>query len=269
MILDLVFFAVIALMTVLGYLFGLFKTIVAFFGWLVCILIAYLLAKAVANAMLTYGMAEKIVNGKLFEDVYGLIPEGLKKISISEINDMLSSGQTNEQILEYVKSQAGGLVSFAFTIVQGVIFKDIYLNSSLDNVGHVLALELTYQIYVVLVGIAIFIVLRILVMGVSVIFGGKLRGRTVKLWERLGGLGLGAVRGFFYACLLVMVFGFIAGLSPKLKEQNDSSNVAVPVTNWINEAISRGLSNGNDESERYENLIIALEKKLNEEQNLQ
>lgn len=269
MILDLVFFAILIVMTALGFLFGLFKTIVSFCGWFVSILIAYLLAKAVANAFLTVGMAEKIVNGKLFEAVYNLVPEGLKEIKMSAISEMISKGQSDQQIFEYVKAEAGGLMSIAFTILKGAVTKDVYLNSGIDNAGQVLSLELTYQIYVVLVGVAIFIVLRIVVMGVSVLFGGLLRGRDLHLWERLGGLGLGFVRGLFCACILTMVFGFVAGFSSKLKTQNDASKVAVPATQWINEKMSRALAKGNEESDRYQNLIDALEKKIEKEQNNQ
>lgn len=265
MILDLIFFAILVVMTALGFVFGLFKTIVSFCGWVVCILIAYLLAKAVANAMLSAGMAEKIVNGKLFEAVYGIIPNGLKEVKMSDIANMLSQGQSNQQIFEYVRSQAGSLMGFAFTILKGAIAKDMYLTSDIDNAGQVLALELSYQIYVVLVGVAIFLLLRVLVMGVSIYFGGKFRGREVRLWERLGGLGLGFVRGVFCACILTMVFGFVAGFSGKLKTQNDASKVAVPATNWINDAMSKALSKGNEESDRYQNLIDALEKKIEKE----
>ncbi len=268
MILDLIFFAILIIMTALGFVFGLFKTIVSFCGWIVCILISYLLAKAVANAMLTANMAEKIVNGKLFDAVYGVIPDGLKEVKMSEISEMLNQGQSEQQIFEYIRSQAGALIGFVFSVLKGAILKDMYLSSGIENAGQVLALELSYQIYVVLVGVAIFIVLRIIVMGVSIVFGGLLRGRELHLWERLGGLGMGLVRGFFCACILTMVFGFIAGFSSKLKEQSEASSVAVPATNWINETMSKALAKGNEESDRYKNLIDALEKKIEEEKNL-
>lgn len=255
----------IVIMTALGFIRGLFKTVISFFGWFLCILIAYLLAKAVGNALLTPKMAQTIVNGKLFEAVFGMIPDGLKEVSMNEIRQMLADGATSEQVFEYVRSLSGTVIGFAFTVMRGAITKDIYLNSQIESAGQVLALELTYQIYIVLVGIAIFIVLRVIVMGVSVLFGGKLVGREIKLWERLGGLGLGAVRGFVCACILTMVLGFAAGFSSKLKEQTDVSNVAVPATDWINEKMSAALAKGNDGNERFQNLIDALEEKISNE----
>lgn len=265
MLLDIIFFAILAIMTALGFCFGLFKTIVSFFGWFVSILIAYLLAKAVANALLTPSMAEKIVNGKLFDAVYGLIPDGLKEIKMSQIAEMLRQGQSDKQIFDYVRGQAGGLIGIAFTLLQGSLTKEIYLNSGIDNAGQTLALKMTYQIYVVLVGIAIFVVLRIVVMGVSIIFNKTLRGRDIHLWERLGGLALGFVRGLFCAFILTMVFGFVAGFSGKLKDQIEASAVAVPASNWINETMSKALTKSNEESDRYQNLIEALERKIEKE----
>lgn len=267
MILDIVFFVVIVLLTMLGFTRGLFNTIVSFFGWFVCIFIAYLIAKSVGNALLTSGMAEKIVNGKLFDSVYGLIPDGLKQVSLSEISNMLNKGSSAQEVFQYVRSQAGSLIGIAFTVLQSAITKDIYLNSHIANAAQVLALELTYQIYIVLVGIAIFVVLRVIIMGLTIFFGGKFRNRELKLWERLGGLGVGAVRGIFCACILTMVFGFVAGFSSTLKKQNDASKVAVPATNWINEKMSSALAKGNEGSDRYQNLIEALEKRIENEKN--
>lgn len=267
MILDIVFFAVILLFLVLGVIFGFFKTLVSFLGWAVCIFIAYLLAKAVANALLTAGIADRLVGGAIYDGVYGLIPDKLKDVSLYEIRQMLRTGKTAEEVGEYIKSQSGGLLGFVSSIIQGAICKEMYLNSALQNAGQVLALELTYQIYVILVGVAIFVVLRILVMGVSIIFNSKLRGRKVKVWERFAGMGLGAVRGFAYACLLLMVFNFIAGFSSALKKQSESSKVSVPVTAWINDATSKVLSRDNEDNGRYLNLIEALENRLREENN--
>ncbi len=266
MILDLLFFAFIVLFAVLGFIFGLFKTLVSFFGWFISLLLSYLLAKAIANAFLSPDMAYKIISeGGLYDKVYNLVPEGLKNMSMESIRAAIQSGATEETIRETIKAESTGLLYFMSSLIQGAVCKEMYINSAIESVGQVFALELTYNIYVILTGIAFFFILRVVVMGLSFIFKSKLTGHEVKFWERLAGIAGGAVRGFAYACILLMVANYIAGIWPKMQEEVNNSKVSVPVTSWVSDATGKMIGGNLEDNKKYANLIEALENRLKEE----
>lgn len=268
MILDLLFFALIIIFAVLGFIFGLFRTLVSFFGWFISLLLAYLLAKAIANAFLSPDMAYKIISeGGLFDKVYNLVPEGLKNMSMDSIRAALNSGASEEVIRETIASQSSGLLYFASSLIQNAVCKEMYINSAIASVGQILALELTYDIYVILTGLVFFFVLRIVVMGLSIIFKTRLAGHKVKLWERLAGIGGGAVRGFIYACLILMLASFVSGIWPKMKEEVDTSKVSVPVTSWVSDATGKMIGGNLEDNEKYMNMIKALENRIESENN--
>ncbi len=269
MILDLLFIAIIVLFALFGLMSGFIKTVISFFGWFISLLIAYLLAKAIANAFLSPETANWLIgDGSLYDKVYNIVPDGLKNMSMESIRTALQSGATDETIKETIRAEASGLLAFASTLIQNAVCKDIYLNSSIETVGQVLALELTYNIYVILVGIIIFFTIRILVMGVSLIFKSRLGAHDCRLWERILGIGAGAVRGFAYACILLMVASYIAGFWPRMKEELDVSKVSVPVTTWVSEITGKMLSGNIEENEKYANMIKALENKIGNEQSV-
>lgn len=260
MILDLIFFVFILAFAVLGFVRGFFKTLVGFFGWAVSILLAYLLAKAVANALLSAGVSQWLLKeGSLFDKIYGIMPEGLKGISIDSINEMIAEGKSQDYIKEYIKSQSGGLVFFASNIIQSTVCSDMYLSSALDNAAQVISLELTYHIYVILTGVALFIVLRVVVMGVSILFKGKLGNGG--LVGRIGGIALGAVRGLAYACFVLVIASYVAGVSPTVNNQLDESKVGRPVISWVTESTSRMISGELNENEQYREMIRIIEER--------
>lgn len=255
MILDLIFFGVIALCAALGFIFGFFKTIISFLGWFICILFSFLLAKAIANAFLGAQTINRLVGeGSLFDLVYGVVPDKLKSISLEQIREGIAAG---ENVKELVRSQMDGFMVFASSIIEGAICKDMYLNSAIENAGQVLALELTYHIYVIMVGIIIFLLLRVIVMMLSFLFKFRL-GRKVKLWERLAGIGAGIVRGFAYACIIVMVASYVGGMSDIVKEETDASKVSVPVSTWVNDLTGKMLSGDLETNEHYQDMIDSL-----------
>lgn len=263
MILDIIFFVFIVGFAALGFVFGFFKTLVSFFGWFISLLMAYLLAKSIANAFLSANMANWLIgNGSLFDKVYGIVPDGLKEISMEEIRKAVNSGADMDAIKEVIRDQSKGLLFFASSLIQAAVTKEIYLNSAIENVGQVFALELTYHIYVIIVGIIFFIALRVVVMCISILFRSKIKDHEPKSWERFAGIALGAVRGFAYACILLMVASYIAGLSGTVKNQVDNSKVSVPVTTWISQSTSKILSDNLEENKHYLLMIDALDDRI-------
>ncbi|MCH5163431.1 MAG: CvpA family protein [Clostridiales bacterium] len=263
MILDIIFFALLAVFAVLGFMCGFFKTLVSFFGWFISILVSYLLAKAVANSFLSVGTAQWLVgDGSIFDKVYNILPEGLREISMDSIREAVNSGMSQEQIAAMIKAESQGLMVFVTSLLQDAATKEMYLNSTIQNVRQVIALELTYHIYVIIVGVIFFIVLRIAVMGVSLIFKNKMGGSEIRNLGRVTGLFIGAIRGFAYACIVLMVASYASGMSPKIKNQVDASKVSVPVTTWTSTVTGKMLSGKLEDNKHYRIMINVLEQRI-------
>lgn len=271
MVLDIIFVVFIVVFTVLGFICGLFKTFVSFFGWFISFVLSYLCAKALANAFLSASAAEALVSGSdsIFAKIYEILPDGLKGISMDSIRAALAADQSEAAIKESIASQADGLLKFASSIIQEAVCKPMYLGSAVQNVAQVLALELTYHLYVILVGVIFFVVLRIIVMGVSIIVKNRAseakKGKekdVLKLPQRLGGLALGAIRGFAYGCVLLMLASYLSGIMSFVQQQVDESQLSVPITSWISETTGAMLSDNLEENENYLLIIDAFERQL-------
>lgn len=85
------------------------------------------------------------------------------------------------------------------------------------------------------------------------------------MWERLAGIGLGVVRGFAYACILLMVVSYIAGMSQPVKDQLDASAVGKPVTAWVSESTGKMLSGDLESNDSYKLMITALGERVQKE----
>lgn len=272
LILDIVFLVFIVVFAILGFVFGIFKTFVSFFGWFISFVLAYLCAKALANAFLTVKMAEKLVgDGSFFETIYSIIPDSVKGISLQTIRESVEGGATEEMLKMFIAENSGGLLTFFSSIIQNAVCKDIYLNSSLTNVGQVLAIELTYHLYVITVGVIFFLVLRIIVMGVTIIFkvkdgkDGKEK-EEVKLPLRFAGLALGAVRGLAYGCVVIVLVSYLSGVFTFLQGPVSNSKLSAPINTWISETTGQKLSDDLDKNESFLLVMSALEEKLASEE---
>ncbi|MBR2967804.1 MAG: CvpA family protein [Clostridia bacterium] len=268
MILDIIFIVFIVVFAVLGFVFGLFKTFVSFFGWFISFVLAYLCAKALANAFLTAKTAEWLVgDGSFFDTIYAIIPESIKNISMDTIRDRVNASDSEELIKYFIAENSGGLLSFFSSIIQNAVCKDIYLNSALVDVGQVLALELTYHLYVIMVGVIFFLVLRVIVMGVTIIFkvkdskDGKEK-QDVKLPLRFGGMALGAIRGLAYGCVVLVLMSYLSGVFTFLQGPVGNSKLSAPINTWISQTTGQKLSDDLEENESFLLVMSALEEKI-------
>jgi len=274
--LDFAFIIIIAISTVLGFVFGFFKTLKSFLGWFVCSVFAFMCAQALADAFLSASMAAKIVSGgSIYDSVYGVLPDEIKSISMETIRQSIAAGESEAQIALKIANEAGGIAKLFTTVIQSAVSTPLYLNSTLQNVPQVLAVELTYHIYVVIVAIVFFIVLRIIIMGVAIMGEAKSRkdsreraekkkGRILKnlLTDRLLGLAVGLVRGVAYGCILLMIISYCAGLGENIQKQVDESKISAAITAPLTEAFSERISTDIEENERYMGLVAALEERL-------
>lgn len=277
--LDFAFIIIIVISALLGFVLGFFKTLKSFLGWFVCSIFAFLCAQALADAFLSGAMAAKIVSsGSIYDSVYGVLPDEIKSISMETIRQSIAAGESEAQIALKIAGEAGGIAKLFTTVIQSAVSTPLYLNSTLQNVAQVLAVELTYHIYVVIVAIVFFILLRIIIMGVAIMGEAKSRkakkekeekkkGRILKnlLTDRFLGLGVGLVRGFAYSCILLIVMSYCAGLGDNIQKQVDQSKISAAITAPLTETLSERLSNDLQENERYMGLVAALEERLSAE----
>ncbi|MBR2970832.1 MAG: hypothetical protein IKC48_03445 [Clostridia bacterium] len=279
MYLDIAFIVILIVSTLCGFLFGFFKTLKSFLGWFVCSAFALMCAQALADAFLSSAMAAKIVSsGGIYDSVYGVLPDEIKSISMETIRQSIAAGENEVQIALKIAGEAGGIAKLFTTVIQSAVSTPLYLNSTLQNVAQVLAVELTYHIYVVIVAIVFFILLRIIIMGVAIMGEAKSRkykrdraekkkGRILKnlLTDRLFGLGVGLIRGVAYGCILLIVMSYCAGLGDNIQKQVDESKISAAITAPLTETLSERLSNDLQENERYMGLVAALEERLSAE----
>lgn len=259
MILDIIFFAFIIVFAIVGFARGFFKTLVSLCGWLLCLSVSYLLAKSIANAILSESTVHWLVGeGAIYDKIYGIMPDELKELSLSA----LKSCESEELRRQLVRENSSGIMVLFSRFLQNAVCKEMYLSSSLQNAAQVLALELTYNLYVILVGVALFIVLRIVIMGVSLIVNNKFGGIAGKFAGKIGGCALGAIRGLMYASIVFTVLSLAAGFIPSVSKQLEASKVGAPATNWISSVTGNIISQKNEDNGKYALLLESLENRL-------
>lgn len=259
---DIVIVALIAVFALTGFMRGFFKTAVSLFSWFVCILLAVFLARLVSDALL--GIADPLIyngdNFSFYKVIYNFLPESIKSVSMSEVRAtvLLGGDSAKESVIQLIKSEGGTIVGLGANHIADTLMKPVFLESSLANVGQVIAVELAYGTYVVAVGITLFIVLRIIVVAVSIVvrFSGD---QEVNIVNRITGAALGAVRGFLYTVVLFALLSssMVAGLSflTPVRNQVEQSKLAGPMGKFAADSIGK-INNNNRQAEGiYQNII--------------
>ncbi len=272
-IIDYVFIGIIVLGGIVGVAKGFFKTLISFFGWFLTLLITFLLAKTIANALLTENVVDWLIkDGSVYDRIYNIgLMDNLKKLDMESIRSAVASGSTDEQVKAMLLEKADGIMKLFVGLIQTAVCKDVYLSSSLENVGQVFAIEITYNAFVITVGVVFFIVLRILI-GVLTALANKKKPENISVLSRVGGLALGLVKGAVYACLSMVLVIYIAAVpieslqsfSDKLNEQLTQSVIDDKVNEASDKVLNFVLSRGDDgeEDKRYMAYVEKAQKSI-------
>lgn len=237
---DIVIIVIVALFALVGLAKGFFKTLISFFGWFISMLVAVLTARVVAEALLDIPAVAGFVTGNgggwsLFGWLKGILPEGLMS---------LPAGATEADI---TAALGGGAVGAVLKPFIGLLTGEAIAVST-ATVGEGIALTLAGGLFMVLVGLGMFIACRI-VMTLFVMFAKSLispDGKTGAL-NRFMGFLLGAVRGALYCVVLLVVIGCLTpfGFMEPVTAEIDKGVIAKPAAEQVYALSSKLMSNDN------------------------
>lgn len=221
---DIALIALVALFALVGLIKGAKKSLLSLFGFSAAFLAALFLAKPIGEALLGVDFIKSFVlneSGSLYGVVYGLISKITPDTSIYT------------GLVDPIRDVIAGYGAVGFTEVQAV---SLYYTDLLFNV---------------IVGVAFFIVAR-LVMGIVTMLIKSLIGDGKPTFiGRILGFAFGAVRGaIISAALLVIIiasstFTFLPFMTP-LNSELDKSVIAKPVSAQLAVVVDKATSIDNE-----------------------
>lgn len=217
---DIAIIAIVALCALIGLWKGFFKTLISFFGLIVSFLVAFFLTKPVVGALLDTDVMKGFVvgNGDGGWSLYGWIS--------GKLPDITSGGVLGTLLKPFIElSQSQGV--------------DLHTGVSL---------LLANGLFSIMVCIALFIIIRFILLLFTMFANAMSKGKFVGALNRLLGLVFGAVKGAWHVCVLMVIMSFFLGLSfmAPVREQMDKSVLAAPVYNQVTKLTDRFITGGKD-----------------------
>ncbi|MCI8458639.1 MAG: CvpA family protein [Clostridia bacterium] len=234
MYIDIAIIVIVALGALIGLWKGFFKTLISFFGWFMSFLIAMLITKPIAEALLDVGKIRSLVLGTDGWSFYSWI---LAKLPAD--------------------LDVGGFL--------GVLLKPILkiAGASATNV----ALLLANGMFNVIVCIALFLLIRLFLLLFTMFANAMTRGKFLGALNRLLGFLLGAVKGTALVALVMVVFTFVMGLSfmSPVREQIDKSVIAQPMYTQVSRLTDKFLA-GNSKTLQKLRILAGVDKEEGEQE---
>ncbi len=226
---DIGIIVLVALFALIGLWKGVFKSVVAFFGWFISMLIAVFLTRVVSYALLDVKAIGNFVCGSegfsLYKWILGFLPEK----------------GTESGILATI-------VSPIYTKIAGYAGLGAL---SAETSRQAVALMLAYGIYSVIVCVGLFIAIRILMMLFTLFVKSLAKDGKPNAISRLFGFIVGAVRGFAYSALILMIMGYALAI-PQLEKtvgtQMDNSVIAKPVYTTVQKMTNKLFTSKDEET---------------------
>lgn len=246
---DIIIITMVAFMALIGLWKGFFKTLITFCGWFISMLFAVLTAGVIAEALLDVESIGNFVAGgdgmSIFSFFYGMLPSQIKSLpvraSASDIESAIGVGAVGAIIRPFLD----------------VLTKGPIINSS-ATVGEGIALLLAGGVFEVLVGIAMFIVVRIIMTLLVLFLKSLVSENATGALGRLGGFLLGAVRGGLYCAVLLLIVGFLTPFTfmEPVTAEIDNGILARPVAEQVYTLSAKMTANDN-----YFNKLLKLRGK--------
>lgn len=199
---DIAIIALVVLCGLIGLWKGFFKTFIGMFGGIIALLLAIFLAKPVSEACID-GFAQNFVlgeSGSIRMFVGGLLPDALKELGAA-------SSVTTEMFTEAL---GGSIFGFLLKPFAGLLLGNQMVQAAATVYDGITVL-IAYQIFAVIVGVALFIVARLLMCLFTMFAKSFLQDKKVSGLSRLLGAVLGVARGALYACVLLLLASFMTG----------------------------------------------------------
>lgn len=223
---DIAILAVVVIAALIGLWRGFFKTLISFFGWFVSFLIAFFLTKPVVGALLEVEKIKNFVVGtgesfSLYKWVFEKLPD----------------------------LESGGAISALFTPLKAIA-ETVIGGSITEKV----ALLIANGIFSIIVCIGLLIALRLILILFTMFANAMTANRFVGALNRLLGFVLGAVKGFAFVCVAMVILSFMmsTALLAPARADLDKSFVAKPVYETVTKLTDKFITGG---KERLEKLV--------------
>lgn len=232
---DIGIIAFAVLFGALGVWKGVQKTSLALGAFLISFIVAYFLAGVVAEAFLGVDSIKNFVMGEKGWSLYTWIREGISDTTMTEKSFIYQNFY--KPIYDVVKSSKE--ISDVFTVQDGV------------------ALSAAFSLFAAIIGVGLFIVVRLLLCIVTMIIKSYFM-RKKSIGNRVGGFFVGMVRGGVWAFVFTIIFSVVGGLSfmPAVDAIEDQYESAV-VANYFNMG-AYGLKNSTfiPSKDQFDRLVI-------------
>lgn len=194
-IIDVAIVALLVIFALIGLKNGLLKSVLSFFSWGVCILVAFLTAKYVASWINGIYNFSNLIGSKIAK---GLI--GTNEFFAQSINVYEAGGK--DALIAAIPTNINGLLAQLIKVVFSNTNVDM---SSTNTIGSVVGSSLGHICMVIIAGVLVFIVLKIAIALLSKLF------KNIEQTKILGGLNkiLGLTLGLLKAGLIILVVNVV------------------------------------------------------------
>lgn len=199
-IIDVALIAVLVILSLIGLKKGLLKSVLSFFSWIVCLIIAIFTAKYVAGWINGLYDFSNLIGNKISKSL-----TNMNGFFAQAINTYEAGGK--QALIGAIPSDINGMLA---QLIKAVFTNTTVDMTSTDTIGSVVGVALGDICMLIISGILIFIVLKIVVALLSRLFDNIERTKILGGLNKLLGLALGAVK----AVLVIVIFNCIlVGLS--------------------------------------------------------
>lgn len=231
--LDVIVLAIVAIFGLAGLKKGFMLSLISIFSGIVTLVIAYFLAKPVANWLASLELVQTWVfadTNSLKATLGGLIPAELAAVELGD------------------KVQIVGSIALTKFSMMAKTLGELIVNAKLDatvypTVGAALSQVLANLAYTIIVGILLFIIMRIIFGSVKRALENRRNERGVSGLNRFLGFALGIVKGAaIMVALLTAIFLFQGKnfVSPIIQEI-DKSVVTKPIYTMVDDIATKAM----------------------------
>lgn len=192
-VLDVVVVCAIVIALILGFKKGFLKSVLDFFSWVVCLIVAVILAKYVA----------RLING--IYDFAGLIGNKIAGGLNGEYFNTPINEMGYEDKAAFIANIPSGTNGLLTQIIKAVINSSKFSLESTKTVGSVVGSSIGSVSMVIISGILVFIVLKLVVFILTKIFNKIASTKVLGTLNRI----LGGVFGVLKAGCVIVIFNFV------------------------------------------------------------
>ncbi len=208
LIIDIILVIIVAIFAIIGFNKGFFKSILSLFSWVVCLIVAIVLAKYVANWINGIYDLTSLIGSKIESAL-----SGMGDVFNNTIASYNSADATAESVktailadIQKVSGMNGVLLQFIIMVFNNTAFDP----TSEATIGNILGMSIGHMCVVLIAGILVFIVLKIVVALLTKLFDRISKVKVIGGLNKVLGLVLGALKG---ACIVVIINIIVVALS--------------------------------------------------------